>query len=325
MNRGLEMTSGKKTAVVAVGGNSLIVDENHQAIPDQYEAAVTTVKCIVDMMEDGWNIVLTHGSGPQVGYILRRSELAIEEVAPVPMDYADADIQGAVGYMFQRAFRNEFVKRGIKKDAVAVVSQVLVDRADPAFGNPTKPIGPQLDEATAKARAAELGWVVKDDAGRGWRRVVPSPSPRKILELAQINLLAEGGYVVIACGGGGIPVVENEKGYLVGVEAVVDKDLASSLLASDLKADLFVITTAVDRVAVDYGTAEEEWLDTLELARAKELYQAGQFDPGSMGPKVLAMIQFLEHGGAKGIITSPENLTKSIKNASGTMFVRSAP
>ncbi|MDA1099208.1 MAG: carbamate kinase [Proteobacteria bacterium] len=314
------MTQGNRTAVVAVGGNSLITDEFHQAIPDQYEAAVNTVKRVVDMMQSGWNIVLTHGSGPQVGYILRRSELAIAEVAPVPMDYADADIQGAVGYMFQRAFHNEFVKRGLPGHAIAIVSQVLVDPDDPAFANPTKPIGPQLDEATAKARGEKLGWIVKDDVGRGWRRVVPSPTPRKILELEQIKLLTANGFVVIACGGGGIPVIENEKKYLVGVEAVVDKDLASSLLASDLKADVFIITTGVDRVAINYGAPNEEWLDSLDLNRARELYDADHFDPGSMGPKVLAMINYLESGGAKGIITNPENLIKALDDKSGTRF-----
>jgi len=316
------MNKVQKTAVVAVGGNSLITDELHQAIPDQYEAAVNTVKRIVDIMEAGWNIVVTHGSGPQVGYILRRSELAIKEVAPVPMDYADADIQGAVGYMFQRALHNEFVKRGLDRNAVAIVSQVLVDHNDPAFKNPTKPIGPQLDEATAKERADELGWTVKNDAGRGWRRVVPSPSPQEILELQQIKLLADTGYVVIACGGGGIPVITNEKNYLVGVEAVIDKDLASSLLATDIAADVFIITTGVDRVALNFNTADEEWLDRLSLARAQELYEMDHFDPGSMGPKILAMINYLENGGIKGIITSPDNLVAAINEEAGTIFLK---
>lgn len=314
------MSMDQKTAVVAVGGNSLIIDESHQAIPDQYEAAVNTVKRIVDMMEAGWNIVVTHGSGPQVGYILRRSELAIKEVAPVPMDYADADIQGAVGYMFQRALHNEFIKRGLDRNAVAIVSQVLVDHEDDAFKNPTKPIGPQLDEATAKERAKELGWIVKDDAGRGWRRVVPSPIPQEILEIQQIKLLTENGFVVIACGGGGIPVITNEKNYLVGVEAVIDKDLASSLLATDLKAEVFIITTSVDRVALNFNTPDEEWLDALTLEHARDLYAADQFDPGSMGPKILAMINYLENGGAKGIITSPENLLAAVDGNSGTVF-----
>ena len=314
------MTYGNRLAVIAVGGNSLIVDEFHQSIPDQYEAAVNTVKRIVDMMESGWNIVLTHGSGPQVGYILRRSELAIEEVAPVPMDYADADIQGAVGYMFQRAFYNEFIKRGLNRNAIAIVSQILVDQNDPAFENPTKPIGPQLDETTAKARAENFGWIVKADAGRGWRRVVPSPKPQKILELEQIKLLAKNGFVVIACGGGGIPVIKNDKNYLVGLEAVIDKDLASSLLATDLKADVFIITTDVERVSINYGAPNEKWLNSLELNRARALYEADHFDPGSMGPKVLAMINYLESGGKSGIITNQNNLFEAIADKSGTKF-----
>jgi len=310
----------KPTAVVAIGGNSLIVDEFHQAIPDQYEAAVTTVKRMVDMMEVGWNIIMTHGSGPQVGYILRRSELAIDEVAPVPMDYADADIQGAVGYMFQRAFHNEFQKRGLNRKAIAIVSQVLVDINDPAFKNPTKPIGPQLDEETAKRRAAQLGWVVKEDTGRGWRRVVPSPAPLEILELEQIKFLSDESFVVIACGGGGIPVVENENNYLVGVEAVIDKDLASGLLANEIAADLFVITTGVDRVALNFGTPKEIFLDNLGLEHARELYETDHFDSGSMGPKILAMIEFIERGGPAGLITNPENLAKALAGKAGTRF-----
>ena len=316
------MSKDQKTAVVAVGGNALITDELHQAIPDQYEATVSTVRRIVDMMETGWNIVVTHGSGPQVGYILRRSELAIKEVAPVPMDYADADIQGSVGYMFQRALYNEFIKRGLDRNAVALVSQVLVDHNDDAFKNPTKPIGSQLDEATAKERARELGWTVKDDAGRGWRRVVPSPWPKEILELKQIKLLSENGYVVIACGGGGIPVIENEEKHLVGVEAVIDKDLASSLLATDIKADVFIITTGVDRVAINFNTPDVEWLDSLTLDRARELHASDHFDAGSMGPKILAMIHYLENGGTKGIITSPDKLVNALKGTTGTSFTK---
>jgi carbamate kinase len=314
------MKKVQKTAVIAVGGNSLITDAAHQAISDQYEAAVITVKPIVDIMESGWNIVVTHGSGPQVGYILRRSEIAIKEVAPVPMDYADADIQGAVGYMFQRALHNEFIKRGLDRNAIAIVSQVLVDRHDPAFENPSKPIGPQLDELTAKERASRLGWKVKDDVGRGWRRVVPSPMPQKILELKQIELLAKNGFIVIACGGGGIPVIENEKKYLVGVEAVIDKDLASSLLATKLKADVFIITTGVDQVVINFNTPNEKYLGSLTLNQARELYESDHFDPGSMGPKILSMITYLEKGGIKGIITSPEKMLAALDDKSGTIF-----
>jgi carbamate kinase len=314
------MNDTKGTVVIAVGGNSLIVSEDRQAIPDQYEAAVATVKHMVNIIEAGWNLVITHGSGPQVGYILRRSELAIDEIAPVPMDYADADIQGAVGYMFQRALHNEFVKRHIDKRAIAIVTQVLVDAADPAFANPTKPIGPQLDEGTAKKRAADLGWDVKEDAGRGWRRVVPSPKPVEILELEQIKLLSGGGFVVIACGGGGIPVLTNEMNYLVGVEAVIDKDLASALLAAKLGAERFIIFTDVERVALNWGTPEQSWLDDVSLADAGRLLAEDQFDAGSMGPKVEAMTEYLNHGGSIGVITNPENLEAALEGGAGTRF-----
>lgn len=310
----------KKVAVIAVGGNSLIVAEDKQTIPDQYEAAVQTVKRIVDIIEQGWNVVITHGSGPQVGFILRRSELASQEVSQVPMDYADADIQGAVGYMFQRALHNEFTKRKINRAPVTLVTQVLVDPNDQAFINPTKPIGAQLDEATAKKRASEHGWVVKKDAGRGWRRVVPSPQPKKIIELEQIRQLLDAGNVVIACGGGGIPVIQNKKKYLVGVEAVVDKDLASGMLATGLGVDLFVVSTGVKKVAINFGMQDETWLDQMTLTEAKSYYADGQFDLGSMGPKVSAMIQYLECGGQKGLITSPENLYLAVLGKSGTVF-----
>jgi len=312
----------KGTALIAVGGNSLIVSEDKQTIPDQYEAAVQTVKKIVDLVELGWNVVLTHGSGPQVGFILRRSELASGEVSQVPMDYADADIQGAVGYMFQRALTNEFSRREIERSPIAMVTQVLVDPDDPAFANPTKPIGPQLDEETAKQRAVEEGWTIKDDVGRGWRRVVASPLPQEIVELSQIKTQVEAGSIVIACGGGGIPVVKNEKGYLVGIEAVVDKDLASAMLASGVGADLFIVSTGVDRVAINYGTSEEQWLDHMTLSEAKAHMADGQFDPGSMGPKVQAMINYLEDGGKKGLIIAPENLVEAVEGKSGTVFER---
>ena len=228
---------------------------------------------------------MTHGSGPQVGFILRRSEIAADEVAPVPMDYADADIQGAVGYMFQRALHNEFAHRRLKRNAVTLVTQVLVDKDDPAFESPSKPIGPQLDQETAQRRADELGWVVKDDAGRGWRRVVPSPLPRQIIELDQIKLLAEAGSTVIACGGGGIPVLEDAYGNLYGVEAVIDKDLASSLLARRVGAKLFILATAVEKVAINFNTPQEEWLDRLSLAEARQLYARITSIPAQWGQR----------------------------------------
>lgn len=279
------------------------------------------MKRIVDLIQVGWRVTITHGSGPQVGYIMRRSELAVPELSRVPMDYAGADVQGAVGYMFQRALYNEFSKRRMDRRAIAVVTQVLVDSDDPTFSRPTKPIGPQLDEKTARRRAVEWGWSIAEDPGGGWRRVVPSPAPREILEFEQINCLVRGGYVVVACGGGGIPVVRNEKGYLVGVEAVIDKDHASGLLATLLDADVFVVSTGVDRVAVDFRSSRQKWLDCVTVAEARALYEAGEFEAGSMGPKVLAMIEFIERGGKRGLITDPEHLVDAIAGKAGTHFV----
>jgi carbamate kinase len=273
-------TTDKGMAVIGIGGNSLILDENRQGVHDQARAAEMTVHHIADMIEEGWNVVLTHGSGPQVGSILRRSEIARDEVAQVPMDYADADIQGAVGYMLQRALHNEFNRRRLDRKAVAVITQVRVDGDDPAFERPTKPIGPQLDEKTAKERAEEMGWAIKEDAGRGWRRVVPSPEPQEIIELEQIKLLVNAGYSVIACGGGGIPVQEDSHGNIDGVEAVIDKDLASSLLARRLGADLLMLSTSVEKVAINFNTPDQRWLKTLELSEARQLYRDGQFDVG---------------------------------------------
>ncbi|WP_288049327.1 carbamate kinase [Acidiphilium sp.] len=315
------MTPESKLAVVAIGGNALIRDRNHQTIPDQYEAAELTVRGVADMIDAGWNVIVTHGNGPQMGYILRRSELSIHEVAPVPMDYAGADLQGGLGYMFVRAFRNEFSRRGIAREPVAVVTETLVDANDPAFKNPTKPIGSQMDEGAAKALAAQQGWTVAEDAGRGWRRVVPSPQPLRIVDYRAVAHLARAGFVVISCGGGGIPVIKDAEGMLQGVEAVIDKDLASSLLAQAIGADLFVLATGVERVAIGFNTPRQQWLDSMTLAEARRYDAADEFDKGSMGPKIKALIAFLEGGGKQGLITSPEALGRALRGETGTLVV----
>jgi len=311
----------KGLAVVAIGGNSLIRDKDHLAIPDQYQQVTITAHHIAAMVEAGWNVIVTHGNGPQMGFILRRSELSIHEVAPVPMDYAGADLQGALGYMFVKAFRNEFRKRGIAREPVAVVTETLVDIGDPAFKDPSKPIGSHMEEAKAKALAAQQGWVVKEDAGRGWRRVVPSPMPKRIVDYDAIGYLARAGYLVIACGGGGIPVVEDAAGDIVGVEAVIDKDLASSLLARSIGADLFMVSTGVERVAIDWGKPKQRWLDRMTLGEAKRYYAEDQFDKGSMGPKIQALIAFLEGGGKQGLITDPPNIGRALAGETGTRVV----
>ena len=311
----------KKLAVVAVGGNSLIKDKTRKTIPDQYDAASESMAHIADMIAEGWDVVVTHGNGPQVGFILRRSEIALNELHPVPLDYCGADTQGAIGYMFQRALYNEFHRRGIDRQAATVVTQVLVDSKDSAFVNPTKPIGSFMDEKTADKHHVEDGWVVVEDAGRGWRRVVPSPIPVKIVQADAIQSLAQAGFVVIGVGGGGIPVVEDENGDLIGVEAVIDKDFASALLASNIGADLFLISTAIEKIALNFGKPDQIWLDLVTLAEAKQYLSEGHFAKGSMEPKVQAIINYLEKGGKEAIVTTPENIGRALKNETGTRFI----
>jgi carbamate kinase len=320
------MASPAKLAVVAVGGNALIKDKDHLGIPDQYEQVTITARHIVGMIEAGWNVILTHGNGPQMGFILRRSELSIHEVAPVPMDYAGADLQGALGYMFVKAFRNEFRRRGLAREPVAIVTETLVDAADPAFADPTKPIGSHMDEARAKQLAAQQGWTVKPDAGRGWRRVVASPKPQRIVDHAAIGELARAGYFVIACGGGGIPVIEDSSGDLVGVEAVIDKDFASSLLARSIGADLFLVCTGVERVAVDWGKPAQRWVERMTLAEARKHLADDQFDKGSMGPKIEAAVEFVAASqdrktGGEALITSAEAIGRALAGGTGTRVV----
>jgi len=311
----------RKVAVVAVGGNSLIKDKAHQTIPDQYTAAGESMAHIAGMIEAGWEVIVTHGNGPQVGFILRRSEIAKDELHEVPLDYCGADTQGAIGYMFQQALYNEFHRRGMDKQAATVVTQVVVDRQDPAFQKPSKPIGSFLGEAEAKHRANSEGWAVVEDAGRGWRRVVPSPLPVRIVQRDAIDTLIHGGFVVIAVGGGGIPVVEDEHGHLTGVEAVIDKDFASALLASALQADLFLISTAVPQIALNYNQPDQTWLDRMTVAEAKQYISAGHFAKGSMLPKVQAAINYLEAGGSEALVTNPENIERALAGATGTRIV----
>jgi carbamate kinase len=306
-------------AVVALGGNALVRDNDHDSIPEQYETVRAVAPHLVDLVEEGWRLVVTHGNGPQVGFILRRSEMALSEVDPVPVDYAVGDTQGAIGYMFLKALGNELRARGLDRPVVTVVTQTVVDAADPAFERPTKPIGAFMDEDRARRFADELGWTVVEDAGRGWRRVVASPAPKEIVEVGTIRSLSQAGTVVVAAGGGGIPVRRDERGDLVGVEAVIDKDLASALLAVRLEADLLAIPTGVDKVAVSWGRPEQRWLDSLTVAEARRLAEAGEFGEGSMRPKVEALAGFVEQrSGGAGVITSPERLRDALGRSTGT-------
>ena len=311
----------KGVAVVAVGGNSLIKDETQKSIPDQFEAGAQSMSHIASMIEDGWDVVIAHGNGPQVGFILRRSELSRHELHEVPLDYCGADSQGSIGYMFVQALHNIFLERKIQKNAVAVVTQTIVDRNDKAFQNPTKPIGSFMDEKTAKDRTDKEKWTVVEDAGRGWRRVVASPIPQRIVEAEAIQNLIKAGFVVVAVGGGGIPVVENEKGDLTGVEAVIDKDFGSSVLANMINADLFVISTAVEKVAINFNKPNVKWLDKMTAAEARQYMAEGHFAKGSMLPKIQAILNFLDHGGKQALITNPENISRALKGETGTWII----
>jgi carbamate kinase len=314
----------RKIAVVAIGGNSLIKDANHKTVEDQYLAAKETTFHIADMIEAGWDVAIGHGNGPQVGFILRRSEIAarVEGMHEVPLDVCGADSQGAIGYALQQTLQNELYKRKIKKNVATVITQVLVDKNDAAFKYPSKPIGSFMDEAEAKRRETEMKWSIVEDAGRGWRRVVASPLPKEVVELDTVNALLNAGVVVITVGGGGIPVVDAGEGQYQGVAAVIDKDYASSLLARAINADLFLISTAVEKVAINFGKPNQKWIDRMSLAEAKQYLAEGiHFAKGSMAPKIQAILWYLEAGGKQALITSPENIGRSLRGETGTWIV----
>jgi carbamate kinase len=315
----------RKLAVVAIGGNSLIKDAAHQSVEDQHDALRETAHHIADMIEQGWDVAIGHGNGPQVGFVLRRSEIAakVEGMHEVPLDVCGADTQGAIGYELQQALQNELYHRGIKKLCATIITQVLVDQNDPAFKNPSKPIGGFMDQAEAIRRKNEMGWSVVEDAGRGWRRVVPSPLPQEILELTTVQVVLKEGIIVITVGGGGIPVIDVGDGEYRGTAAVIDKDFASSLLAREVKADLFLIATAIEKVAINFGKPNQQWIDKMTLAEAKQYLAEGtHFAKGSMAPKIQAIIRFLEAGGKHAIITNPENIGRALRGETGTHIVR---
>ncbi len=312
-----------KTAVVAIGGNALIKSAHEAEAHHQYEAIVESARHVVDLIVEGWRVVLTHGNGPQVGFILRRSELASNEVPTVPLEVAVGDTQGSIGYMFQNALNNELVARGITETRVmAMVTQTLIDPADPAFNAPDKPIGAHMSKDVAEKLAEKHDWQIVEDSGRGWRRVVASPKPLQIVESPIIRQLLDMGILVVACGGGGIPVTKGVDGTLKSTQAVIDKDRASALLAIELQADMLLIPTGVEQVAVNFGTPEQRWLDTLDVEEAEKLLHEGQFGAGSMGPKVEAMLTYLRgRPEGVGLITSPEAMARAIRGTSGTRFV----
>lgn len=311
----------EKLVVIAIGGNSLIKDAEHSTVFDQYRACGETSDYIADIVAEGYRVVITHGNGPQVGFILLRSELAKEVLHQVPLDSCGADTQGAIGYQISQTLGNELRCRGIDKSVAAIVTQTVVDANDPGFENPSKPIGPFYSEATAREHQDNEGWMMVEDAGRGWRRVVASPRPLEIIEEPAIEALLAKDIIVVAVGGGGIPVIRRDDGGLEGVGAVIDKDWASCMLAKNLGAEMFILSTAVDRVALNFGKPEQREIDRMTVREARLYLEAGHFPPGSMKPKIEAAIDFLEHGGQEVIITQPHLLEAAIRGSAGTHVV----
>ncbi len=312
-----------RRAVIAIGGNALIRDGQQGSIAEQYDNASETARHIAALVGAGWGVVVTHGNGPQVGFILLRSELVPAD-APVPklsLEMSVADSQGGIGHILSQALLNELTALGLPDRVVCVLTHVVVHQDDPAFANPTKPIGPYYTAEQADERAARQGWVMVEDSGRGHRRVVASPEPIRIVEGAQIRALVDAGHVVIAVGGGGVAVVETAPGRYTGVEAVIDKDRASALLATSLDIPLLVLSTGVEQVAVHFRQPDERWLDRITTSEAAGYLADGEFPRGSMGPKVEAAIRFLEGGGEEVLITSPASLQRAIAGETGTRIV----
>ena len=321
------MANIERTIVVAVGGNVLLAGGGPATIVEQFEAAERLSEQVVELVRRGWRVVLTHGNGPQVGFILRRSDL-VAEIAPelpqLALDMCVADSQGSLGYILGCSLQSALAAAGLPQQVTAMLTHTVIDAGDPAFASPTKPIGSFYDETKARELAARNGWVIAEDSGRGWRRLVASPQPVRFLEQDAIRTLVQAGFIVVAAGGGGIPVVEEPDGRLRGIEAVIDKDFASALLATALGADLLCITTGVERIAVNFGKPDQRELDVMDVDEARRHLADGQFPAGSMGPKVEAALQYLEAGGKEVLITSPDRLAEALDGATGTRVVSEA-
>ncbi|MDF2787194.1 MAG: carbamate kinaselike protein [Neobacillus sp.] len=311
--------------IVAIGGNSLVRDNGRDSVQDQYEAVQETAVNIADMVQEGYNVVVTHGNGPQVGFGLRRSEIASEiaGMTDVPLVNCVADTQGGIGYQIQQALTNEFTKRGMNKKVATIITQVEVDINDPNFENPTKPVGSFFTlEQAEEMKMEHPEWTFMEDSGRGYRRVVPSPKPIDIVEKEAIKSLVDAGYVVIAAGGGGIPVIKTRENEYLGVDAVIDKDFATSLLAEQVNAETLIITTGVPRVCINFGKPNQLALEKITVEETKQYVLENHFAPGSMLPKIEASLSFLENGGRKVVITNPESLQDAINEKQGTHIVK---
>ena len=309
-----------KRIVIALGGNALLRKGQKGTYQEQLENAKRTAKFLADVIERGYEVVITHGNGPQVGAIMLQNEIAKEIVPPFPLDVANAETQALIGYMIQQSLKNELNARGVDKEIVTLITQVVVDKDDPAFNNPTKFIGPYYAEEEAKKLMQEKGWIIKPDPRGGWRRVVPSPDPKDIVEKNIIRDLVNQGFIVITAGGGGIPVVKTDHGY-EGIEAVIDKDLASALVGKIVRADTLLILTDVEYVLLNYKKPNQKPIKQMSASEAEKYYREGHFPPGSMGPKVLACIRFVRWGGKKGIIGHLERATEALEGKTGTVIL----
>jgi carbamate kinase len=308
-------------AVIAFGGNALLRPQDHGTQEEQFTLTWKATRWLVEIIHRGFELVIVHGNGPQVGNIMIQVEEAVTKIPPQSLELCVAQTEGSMGFMLQNQLRNRLNEEQLSKEVVTVLTEVEVSRDDPAFENPSKPVGPYFTAYRANLLMQEQGWQMVEDAGRGWRKVVPSPQPKRILDVGVIKRLVEGGAVVVAAGGGGIPVYQDVGGYFNGVEAVIDKDYTTSLLAQELDADLFIILTQVAQVAENYGRANQRWLSEIPVVKAKEMLEHNQFPPGSMGPKIRAAIAFVEKTGKEVLITDAEHLKDALARTSGTYVV----
>lgn len=307
--------------VVAIGGNALNKPNEKPTAEVMQANLLSTTAYLADLVEEGYQLVITHGNGPQVGNLLVQQDIAKNVFPPFPIDVNDAMTQGSIGYLIAQTLGNELTKRGIRQSVACILTQIVVDSEDPGFQHPSKPVGPFYDEKTAIELEASKGWTVKEDSGRGFRRVVPSPMPLDVLEIESIKKLIDSGTIVVAAGGGGIPVIVEQSGLVKGVEAVIDKDRASALLAKLIEADDLVILTGVDFAYINFGKKDQEALRVLDLKRGRELIEAGHFAKGSMLPKIESAIDFVSRTGKESIITSLEKVDLALKGESGTRIV----
>ncbi len=311
----------RKIAVIAFGGNAILPKEQKGLQKEQMNNAKKAASLMIHVVKKGYDLIIVHGNGPQVGNLLIQMEEAVNKIPPFTLEVCDAMTEGSMGFMLEQAIINELRKNSVDKEVATLITQVIVDRNDPAFNNPTKPVGPFYSQYRAQMLMREKKWTMTEDAGRGFRKVVPSPKPIDIVPKRVLHDLVHAGKIVIAAGGGGIPIIINGRGLFQGVEAVIDKDYASSLIAREINADLFVILTNVSKVSLNFGKPDEKSIPVMTAEEAKKHYDEGQFPPGSMGPKIDAAIEYIQGGGKEVLITSASHLKAALINRSGTRII----